>query len=175
MSFLITNRKYACASNKVDSCVCHTEAAAPLGAERGGGALDTKDLVSPFLLAAFYRLRHHSLFSRTQQPVFHQTLPWATQIRSGKVGGSGRRGVVPPDGVARGKHRDPVVPERRAGLWGRRQRKPERSTTSLRTSHRPWRSPDHQHLSRRASSSEHLLSFSSCLAMLAPPSLRSSQ
>lgn len=105
-------------SNKLDSCVCHIEAAAPLRPERRGGALDTEDLVSPFLLVAFHRDRHNSLFSRTQQPVFNQPLPWATKIGPGKLGGSGRCGVAPPDGVARGEHRDPVVPGNESMLVG---------------------------------------------------------
>lgn len=122
----ITKRKCVSVSNKLDSCVCHIEAAAPLSPERRGGALDTEDLVSPFLLlaSAFSQLRHNSLFSRTQQPVLHQPLPWATQIRPGELGGSRRSGVVPPDGVARGKHGDPVVPGDESMLEGTEGKQP---------------------------------------------------
>lgn len=72
--------------------------------------MDTEDLVSPFPLAACCWVGQNGLLPRTQQPVLHQPLPRATKIGPGHLGGSGRPGVVPPDGVARGKHRDPVVP-----------------------------------------------------------------
>lgn len=93
------------------------EAAASLTPDRRGGALDTEDLLSPLLLRAFLCVSHtvNSLLSGTQQPVFHQPLPWATQIGPWKLGGGRKSSVVPPDGVARGKHSDPVVPENERG------------------------------------------------------------
>lgn len=98
--------------------------------------MDTEDLLSPSLLAAFYRLRHNSLFSRTQQPVLHQSLPWATKIWPGKVRSSGRSGVVSPDGVARGKHRDPVVPGNKSMTEGMREHKLWKVWNVLQSLHR---------------------------------------
>lgn len=97
--------------------MCHVEAAAALTPDRRGGALDTEDLVPPLLLTAFFCARHmvNSLLLGTQQPVFHQPLPWATQIGPWKLGRGRKSSVVPPDGVARGKHSDPVVPENEGG------------------------------------------------------------
>lgn len=123
-------------SNKLDSCVCHIEAAAPLTPDRRGGVVDTEDLLSPSLLAAFYRLRHNSLFSRTQQPVLHQSLPWATKIWPGNVRSSGRSGVVSPDGVACGKHRDPVVPGNKSMPEGMRGHKLWKVWNVLQSLHR---------------------------------------
>lgn len=108
----LTNGKKCFLLNKLDSSIWYIKAATPLRLERRGGALDAEDL-SPFLLIAFYRVRHtvNCLHSRTQQPVLYQPLPLATKIGSGKLWGGRKSPVVPPDGVACGKHSDPIVPE----------------------------------------------------------------
>lgn len=101
-------------SDELGSSVGHVKAAAAPGRQRRRGVLNAEDLPAPSLLDAFYRVRRDVKrpLPRTPQPVFHQPLPWATEMGPGRVGGGGRRsGEVPPDGVACGKHSDAVVPE----------------------------------------------------------------
>lgn len=78
--------------------------------------MDGEDLPSPLLLAAFCCGGQVvcSLLPGAQQPVVHQPLPGATQVRPVELGGGGGWSTIaPPDGVASGEDCDSVVPERR--------------------------------------------------------------
>lgn len=73
----------------------------------GGGAVDGQDL--PSSCGGGHVVP--SLLPGAQQPVDHQSLPGATEVRSVGVreGGGGGSAVAPPDGMAGGKHSDPVI------------------------------------------------------------------
>lgn len=75
--------------------------------------MDSEHLLSLLLSAALCSGGHvvYSLVSEAQQSVAHQPLPRSTEVRPVKLGG-GRSTVGSLDGVACGKHGDPVVPER---------------------------------------------------------------
>lgn len=103
-------------SEKVHSSICHVEGAAPLSLRPGGGAVDGEDLPSRLLLATFCcAVRVHSSPPGAQQPMVHQALPGTTEVRLVEYGGAGGgwSTAAPPDGVARGKDSNSVVPEKK--------------------------------------------------------------
>lgn len=78
--------------------------------------MDGEDLASPLLLAASCGGGRvvFSLLARAQQPVGHQLLPGATEVRSVRLHGRKRGGPTNaiPDCVAGGEDSDSVIPER---------------------------------------------------------------
>lgn len=70
---------------ELHSCLRHTEGAAPGGLDHGGGggAVDGEDLMSPLLLVVSSFTSHvvSWLLPGAQQPVGHQPLPGAAEVR----------------------------------------------------------------------------------------------
>lgn len=108
-------------SEKLHSSICHVEGAAPLSLCPGGGAVDGEHLPSILLLATFCCGIHvHNFPPGAQQPMLHQPLPGTTEVRLVEHGGAGGgwSTVAPPDGMARGKDSNSVVPEKKPEKTG---------------------------------------------------------